>query len=168
MQLISNEDIVLHVWAPQQGKPFGFEGHPNPYLSLLWPFALQHAPVFEGLVAMCRASWLLEHGESTLHDRAFAYHLNNTKHALQKRLENAETGADDVTMLTVLALTTIDVSSTLSSNTSSALTMNLQYTLGEHALAEQYLHSMRQMVKMRGGTRTDTPWQMFMTSVVTA
>ena len=58
---------------------------------------------------MCRASWLLEHGESVLHDRAFAYHHNNTKYALQKRLEGAETCADDETMLTMLAVTTIDV-----------------------------------------------------------
>lgn len=97
------------MWAPQQGKPFGFDGHPNPYLSLLWPYALQHASLFEGLVAMCRASWLLEHGQSTLHDRAFAYHHNNTKYALQKRLESVDTYADDETMLTMLAVTTIDV-----------------------------------------------------------
>lgn len=59
---------------------------------------------------MCRASWLLEHGESILHDRAFAYHHNNTKYALQRRLENADTCSDDETMLTMLAVTTIDVS----------------------------------------------------------
>lgn len=58
---------------------------------------------------MCRASWLLEHGQNTLHDRGFAYHHNNTKYALQKRLERADTCADDETMLTMLAVTTIDV-----------------------------------------------------------
>ena len=100
------------MWAPQQGRPFAFDGHPNPYLSLLWPYALQHPVLFEGIVAMCRASWLLEHGYDTLQDRGLAYHHNNTKHSLQKRLDNPETCADDTTMLTVLALTTIDVSLT--------------------------------------------------------
>lgn len=90
--------------------PFAFEGHSNPYISLLWPYALQDAVVFEGLIAMCRASWLLEHGQDTLHDRGYIYHHNNSRTALQKRLEDPRTCCDDTTLLSVLTLTTIDVS----------------------------------------------------------
>ncbi|KPI35187.1 uncharacterized protein AB675_10175 [Cyphellophora attinorum] len=140
----------LRVWAPQQGHAFAIDGHPNPYLSLLWPYALQDAAIFEGIIAMCRASWLLENGQDTLHDRGFNYHFNNSKQALQRRLDNPDTCYDDTTLLSIMALTTVD------------------YTLGEHSLAEQYLQSMRQMVTMRGGHRDDTDWNRFLTAVCTA
>jgi Fungal specific transcription factor domain len=100
----------LRVWAPQQGKPFAFEGHPNPYLSLLFPYALQHAVLFESIVALCRVASLLNQGMSTDYDRAFAYHHNNTRYALQMRLNSTATCADDITILTIAALATIDVS----------------------------------------------------------
>lgn len=114
---------------------------------------------------MCRASWLLEHQQSALYDRAFTYHKNNTICALQKRLESVDTYADDATMLTMLAVTTIDVRLTIPMF---FVVLTSQYTLGDHALAEQYLQNMRRMVELRGGTRLHTPWEQFMTSVVTA
>ena len=59
---------------------------------------------------MCRASWLLEHGQNAANDRAFNYHHHNSRFALQKRLENPATFCDDTTLLSMLTLTTIDVS----------------------------------------------------------
>lgn len=53
----------------------------------------------------------MEHGQSTLYDRGFNFHFNNTKSALQKRLDNPSTAYDDTTLLAVLTVTTIDVSS---------------------------------------------------------
>lgn len=100
----------LRVWAPQQGKPFAVEGHSNPYLSLVFPYALQHAVLFESIVAMCRVSSLQAQQMAAVQDRGFVYHHANAKDALQLRLESSTTCADDVTILTLAALATIDVS----------------------------------------------------------
>lgn len=108
MMLTSDSD--LRVWAPQQGKPFAVEGHPNPYLTLVFPYALQHAVLFESIVAMCRVSSLQARQVVAVHDRGFAYHHTNARHALQLRLDSAATCADDVAILTLGALATIDVS----------------------------------------------------------
>ena len=47
-----------------------------------------------------------------VHDPALAYHQNSTRHGLQKRLGDLRTSADDPTLLTVAALSTIDASIT--------------------------------------------------------
>ena len=141
---------VLRVWAPQQGKPFAFEGHPNPYLSLLFPYALQQPVLFESIVALCRVSWLLENGIDTTQDRAFLYHHGSTRDGLQKRLSSDDTAADDTTLLTVAALSTID------------------YSLGRHITADMYLRNMRHIVERRGGLRYESPWQVFVSSMIAA
>ena len=158
-------DTVVRVWAPRHGRGFAIEGHPTPYLSLLFPYALQHAVLFESVIALSRVFSLLTLGKSILDDRAFAYHHYNTKYALQNRLNSNATCADDVTILTVACLSTIDVSLfALKFRRSN----NQKYTLGEHATAETYLQSMRQMVQRRGGMNTDSSWELFMTSVISA
>lgn len=100
----------LQVWAPQHGRGLSFEGHPQPYESLVFPHALQHAVLFEALIALSQASWLLQEGYSWLHDSALAYHRANAFAALRVRLESDKTCADDTTIMSIAALTTIDVS----------------------------------------------------------
>jgi len=100
---------VLHEWAPQHGRGFAFDGHPNPYLSLLFPFALQHDVLFECIISLSRASWLLARGESCIHDRAFMYHHSNSLAMVRQRLMSKQECADDITILTVAGLTAIDV-----------------------------------------------------------
>lgn len=132
---------VVQVWAPQHGGPFAIEGHSNPYLSLLWPFVLQHDILFEGVIALCLASWLMPQGIRASEDRAFIYHHNNTLAKLQQRLIDPQQCCDDVTLLTMTCLGTID------------------YVLGNSHGAIAHVEAMRQMIKMRGGQSGDTPWE---------
>ena len=100
---------VLQVWAPQHGRALAFEGHPVPYQSLVFPYALQHAVLFEGMIALARASWLQQERIPWQTDAAFAYHRANAFAGLRLRLSSEATCADDTTILTIAALTTVDV-----------------------------------------------------------
>ncbi len=100
----------MQVWAPQHERAFAFEGHPQPYKSLVFPFALQHAVLFESIVAISRASWLLQEGIPWYHDSALAHHRGKAFAALRLRLMSQKTCADDTTILTIAALSTVDVS----------------------------------------------------------
>lgn len=101
--------IDLQVWAPQHGRAFAFEGHPKPYQSLVFPFALERAVVFEAIIALSRASWLLQERLPWSKDNALALHRANAFAQLRLRLLSEETRADDATIVTIAALTTIDV-----------------------------------------------------------
>ena len=97
------------VWAQQHGRALAFEGHPKPYLSLVFPYALQRPVLFEGIIALARAFWLLQERIAPLTDTALAYHRANAFAGLRQRLASDTTCSDDTTILTIAALTTIDV-----------------------------------------------------------
>jgi hypothetical protein len=99
----------LQVWAPQHGRALAFEGHPRPYQSLVFPHALQHGLLFESMIALARSSWLLQERIPWQTDTALAYHRTNAFAGLRLRLTSEATCADDTTILTIAALTTIDV-----------------------------------------------------------
>ncbi|KIX06870.1 uncharacterized protein Z518_04846 [Rhinocladiella mackenziei CBS 650.93] len=140
----------LQVWAPQHGRALAFEGHSRPYQSLVFPYALEHAVLFESMVALSRASWLLTEGIPWFRDSALAYHRANAFAALRLRLTSEATRADDTTILTIAALTTID------------------YMLGIHEGAENHINAMRQIRKIRTDLKGDTPWQYFVISSMKA
>ncbi len=108
--MCSNGSADLQVWAPQHGRALAFEGHPKPYQSLVFPYALQHAVLFEGMIALARASWLLQERIPWQTDAALTYHRANAFASLRLRLACEATCADDTTILTIAALTTVDVS----------------------------------------------------------
>ena len=62
------------------------------------------------MVALSRAFWLLQERIPWQKDSALAYHRANAFAALRLRLTSDVTCADDTTILTIAALTTIDVS----------------------------------------------------------
>lgn len=97
---------VFQVWAPQHGRAFAFEGHSNPYLTLLWPFALQNDIYFEALIALCRGTLLASQGRPTHQDPAFAYHRANVMNKLSLRLQSRQLCCDDTTILVVATLGT--------------------------------------------------------------
>ena len=99
----------LQVWAPQHGRALSFEGHPTPYRSLVFPYALQHAVLFEAMIALARASWLLQERIPWQTDAALDKHRANAFAGLHLRLTSEATCADDTTILSIAALTTIDV-----------------------------------------------------------
>ncbi|KIX08411.1 uncharacterized protein Z518_03067 [Rhinocladiella mackenziei CBS 650.93] len=140
----------MQVWGPQHGRAFAFDGYPNPYLSLLWPFALQSDLYFEGLIALCRATSLASQGRSAREDNAFAFHRGNVMTKLRARLQNPQECADDTTILTVATLGTID------------------YILGDHTAATAHVSGMRQMIKIRGVINPTTPWERLLQANVAA
>jgi hypothetical protein len=99
----------LQVWAPQHGRALAFEGHTVPYATLVFPYALQRAVLFEALVALSRAFWLVQERLPWQKDTALAFHRANAFAGLQLRLRSPETAADDTTIMTIAALTTVDV-----------------------------------------------------------
>ena len=76
----------------------------------MFPFALERAVVFEAIIALSRASWLLQEKIPWFKESALAYHRANAFAQLRLRLMSQETCADDATIVTIAALTTIDVS----------------------------------------------------------
>ncbi|KAI1608614.1 hypothetical protein EDD36DRAFT_87975 [Exophiala viscosa] len=140
----------LEVWAPQHGRAFAFEGHPKPYQSLIFPYALERPILFEAIVALSRASWLLQEGIPWSRDAGLAYHRSNAFNALRLRLASEETCADDTTMTTIAALTTID------------------YILGVHEGAKKHVGAMKQIRSIRADLTGETPWQFFLLSTMKA
>jgi hypothetical protein len=140
----------VQVWAPQHGTAFGFDGHANPYLSLLWPHALTSDVYFEGLIALCRATYLAGSGQSARGDRHFVWHRGNVMTKLRSRLEHPEQCSDDTTILVVATLGTID------------------YILGDHTGACAHVSGMRQMIKIRGGIKAVSPWERLLKTNVDA
>jgi len=69
---------------------------------------------------------------------------------LRRRLQDPEQCADDATVLVVATLGTID------------------YILGDHNSATAHVTGMRQMVKIRGGFKSDTPWGRLLQASVAA
>lgn len=140
----------VQVWAPQHGSAFALEGHPNPYLSLLWPHALKSDVYFEGLVALCRATYLATSGQSARGDRHFVWHKGNVMTKLRARLAHPQQCSDDTTILVVATLGTID------------------YILGDHSAATAHVSGMRQMMKIRGGINGTSPWEKLLKTNVDA
>ncbi|EXJ74957.1 uncharacterized protein A1O5_01653 [Cladophialophora psammophila CBS 110553] len=140
----------VQVWAPQHGTAFAFDGHSNPYVSLLWPFALTSEIYFEGLIALCRATYLATSGQSARGDRHFVWHRGNVMTKLRARLQNPQQCSDDTTILVVATLGTID------------------YILGDHTGAYAHVSGMRQMMKLRGGIKGTSPWERLLKANVDA
>jgi hypothetical protein len=103
--------VDIQTWAIEHGRALHIEGHPNPYQSLVFPYALHHGALFESMVCISRASWLLTEGIPWRQDKALAYHRTNAFAALALRMTSEKTCADDTTILTIAALSTVDVSS---------------------------------------------------------
>ena len=120
-------------WAPEHGPAFAMPGHKNPYLSLLWPFAMECEIYFESLVTLCLATWLPAQNIPTKSDHSFLYHRGRVVAKLRQRLARRDQCADDTTILVVATLGTID------------------YVLGDHDTAITHVQGMRQMEQIRGG-----------------
>ncbi|KAJ9611461.1 hypothetical protein H2200_004645 [Cladophialophora chaetospira] len=154
---IPNEGVVprmvkyfLQVWAPQHGRALAFEGHPIPYQSLVFPYALQHGVLFESIVAVARAAWLQQEQIPWQTDTAFTFHRANAFAGLRSRLRSESMCSDDTTILTIAALTTID------------------YMLGVHEGAANHVNAMQQIQKIRHDLTGETPWQYIVVSVMKA
>ncbi|RVX74183.1 hypothetical protein B0A52_02015 [Exophiala mesophila] len=149
-QVVHAAQYYFQVWAPQHGRGFAFEGYSNPYLTLLWPFALQNDIYFEALIALCRAALLNSMGSPSHKDAMFVTHRNNVMNKLRHRLQCPDLCANDTTILVVATLGTID------------------YILGDHSSAGTHLSGMRQIIKIRGDLKSNTPWERLLQTNVAA
>lgn len=129
----------LRDWGPRFGPAFAFEDHPNPFLSLLWPFALQSDIYFESIIALCRAALLADRGRSPKTDKAFIRHRGNVITKLRLRVQNPDECIEDSTILAASVLGTID------------------YVLGDHSAATAHTTALKHMIKLRGGINQNTP-----------
>lgn len=102
----------FQTWAVEHGTALHIEGHPSPYQSLVFPYSLQHAALFESMLCIARTSWLMAEGIPCHQDKALMHHRTNAFAALALRLASQETCADDTTILTIAALSTVDVRTT--------------------------------------------------------
>ncbi|KAI1624771.1 hypothetical protein EDD37DRAFT_361768 [Exophiala viscosa] len=145
------EQTVLYYiqdWSPKFGPAFAFEDHPNPFLSLLWPFALQSDIYFESIIALSRAALLADRGESANADKAFIRHRGNAITKLQARLRSPDQCIQDSTILAASVLGTIE------------------YILGDHAAAAAHTMGLKHMIKLRGGMSQNTPLERQLRAVV--
>lgn len=101
-------------------------------------------------MALCRGTLLITQKRSAIQDQPFVVHRANVMTKLRQRLQDPEQCADDATILVVATLGTID------------------YILGDHHAATAHVTGMRQMIKIRGGFKGDTPWERLLQANVVA
>lgn len=141
-------------------KGFGTEnsvipGPVNPHLSLLLPYALKHALLFESMIAVCRASILISLGRPIWEDYAFVHHRGSTIAALNTRLKTKE-ATDDAALLTVTML------------------MTLEYLSGNHHGVLMHCTGLEKMLELRGPiseeaeTKSESDWLKFVKLGLTA
>jgi hypothetical protein len=102
-------DYFLSICAPENKEGFTVVGHENPHMSMLFPFMLQHALLFESIIALCRASVLMCVGRSTSEDKPFIYHRTRAIKGVSEALSTEEATNDNI-LLSVAMLLTLEVS----------------------------------------------------------
>ena len=121
---------------------------PNPHLTLLLPYALDHPILFESIIAVCRASVLLSLGKSAFEDPAFIQHRGNALAALNTKL-TSKSCTDDAALLTVTML------------------MTLEYLTGNHHGVQMHCRGLEKMIQLRGplsensDLEPDSDWMRF-------
>ncbi|KIX08945.1 uncharacterized protein Z518_00023 [Rhinocladiella mackenziei CBS 650.93] len=130
-------------------------GPVNPHLSLLLPFALKHAILFESMIAVCRASVLLSLGRSIFEDSACVQHRGNAIAGLNATLQSKEC-TDDAALLTVTML------------------MTLEYLTGNQHGVLMHCQGLEKMLQLRGplsedeDRETESDWMKFVKLGLTA
>ena len=106
-------------------------GPVNPHLSLLLPYALKHAILFEAIISVCRASILLSLGRPIWEDYAFVQHRGSTITRLNAKLKTKE-ATDNAALLTVTML------------------MTLEYLCGDQKGVLMHCKGLEHMLELRG------------------
>jgi hypothetical protein len=125
-------------------------GTVNPHLSLLLPFALQHAILFESIIALCRASVLIALGCSIWDDQPFMQHRASAIAKLNDQIKTSD-ATDDAALLTVTML------------------MTLEYMCGNNKAVLMHCDGLSRMVELRGPSfAPESPWTKFVAMGLTA
>ena len=83
-------------------------GHENPHITLLFPFMMQNAMLFESVIALCRASILICVGKPAPEDRALTYHRQRAIKSVAESLSTSD-ATNDAVVLSVAMLLTLEV-----------------------------------------------------------
>ncbi|EXJ60876.1 hypothetical protein A1O7_05029 [Cladophialophora yegresii CBS 114405] len=113
-----------------------FSGAVNPHLSLLLPYALKHAILFESIISVCRASILISLGRPIWEDYAFVQHRGSTIARLNAKLKTNQ-ATDNAAILTVTML------------------MTLEYLCGNQRGVLMHCKGLERMLDLRGPLEDD-------------
>lgn len=124
------------------GGIFAFDGHPNPFLSLLWPVCMQNDVAFEACMLVARASWLAAVGHLSMmdHDATFVHHQANLYALLRERLKSGDRYGEDANLCAIITQFNVDV------------------VRGDWKAARTHFHGMKSLVALRKGIRENSPW----------
>ncbi|ETI24268.1 hypothetical protein G647_03637 [Cladophialophora carrionii CBS 160.54] len=111
-------------------------GAVNPHLSLLLPYALKHAILFESIISVCRASILISLGRPIWEDYAFVQHRGSTIARLNAKLKTNQ-ATDNAALLTVTML------------------MTLEYLCGNQRGVLMHCKGLERMLELRGPLEDD-------------
>lgn len=135
--VVQTLDYFVTLWDGMNSQRALVTETPDPHLSLLLPFALEHSLLFESIVAVCRASMLLSLGKSAFEDPAFIQHRGSALAALNVKLKS-KTCTDDAALLTVVML------------------MTLEYLTGNHYGVTMHCKGLEKMLQLRGPLSEET------------
>lgn len=129
-------DYFITICGGANNEKSMFSGPVNPHLSLLLPYALKHAILFESIISVCRASILLSLGRPIWEDYAFVQHRGSTIARLNEKLKTKE-ATDNAALLTVTML------------------MTLEYLCGDQRGVLMHCKGLERMLQMRGPLEDD-------------
>ena len=111
-------------------------------MSLLFPFALQNAVLFESIIALCRASVVMSLGRNPNEDKDFIRHRGRTVQQVTSALTTEE-AVNDANLLAV------------------AMLLTLEYLTGNVRAVAAHLSGLERMTSMRQDLEEGTPWNQF-------
>lgn len=138
----SSLDFFLATCVPENRNSEWLVGKPNPHMSMLFPFMLKNAMLFEAIMALCRASIVLSQGRKAEEDRGFVYHRTRAIKAVTANL----TSTDALSDASLLSVTMI---------------LTLEYLIGNIAAVAAHLEGIQRMVDMRPDLDGSTQWKRF-------
>ena len=102
-----NADI--QIWAPQQAQAFSVQNGRNALLELILPLAFENSMLFEATIAMTRAAWVLRRGTEPFADKMLLRHRGMALKELRDGLIAPQTPKQDLVLLTMSTLLTLNV-----------------------------------------------------------
>lgn len=142
-------DFFLATCVPENTNSTWLMGKPNPHMSLLFPFMLKNAMLFDIIVALCRASILMAQGKNTYQDRAFLYRRAKAMKQITANL-SSPAGVSDASLLSI------------------TMVLTLEYLIGNTHAVITHLGGLQRIMDMRTDLDESTPWKRFVKAGVTA
>lgn len=142
-------DFFLATCVPENRNSEWLVGRPNPHMSMLFPFMLKEAMLFETIIALCRASILLAQGKKAEEDRWFVHHRMRAIKAVTANL----TTVDGISDASILSMTMI---------------LTLEYLIGNVAAVATHLGGIQRMMALRPDLDGSTHWKRFVKAGVLA